>query len=29
MISTGRGASAESEIADPAKKIEKTEGNKR
>uniref|UniRef100_A0A673KV30 SANT and BTB domain-containing protein n=1 Tax=Sinocyclocheilus rhinocerous TaxID=307959 RepID=A0A673KV30_9TELE len=28
VISTGRGASAESEIADPAKKIEKTEGNK-
>ncbi|RXN29803.1 exportin-1 isoform X2 [Labeo rohita] len=28
VIPTGRGASAESEIADPAKKIEKTEGNK-
>uniref|UniRef100_A0A8C2CSY3 Si:ch211-189k9.2 n=1 Tax=Cyprinus carpio TaxID=7962 RepID=A0A8C2CSY3_CYPCA len=28
VISTGHGASAESEIADPAKKTEKTEGNK-
>lgn len=29
VIPTGRGDSAESEIADPAKKIERTEGNKR